>query len=124
VHLQRQLQRHGRHHPHEQFAYRRIQCRAADPLANRCRALDARPLTQVGGAQLPAVLVVAHRHAVAARRTDRQALQQGRPFPRGGALLAIRRCVLAQALQVVLVVLPAEVALVGVTDERGPLLLR
>jgi hypothetical protein len=51
-------------------------------------------------------------------------LQQGRPFPRGGALLAIRRCVLAQALQVVLVVLPAEVALVGVTDERGPLLLR
>src|SRR6266508_5006723 len=67
-------------------------------------------------------LLVAHGHALPATSADHQSLQQGRAFAgwAGAAVLPVGRRAGGQAALVVLVLLPAEVAVVRVGDERDP----
>ena len=91
----------------------------------RCRAvLDAAVHAVVVGDFDAAAGVVAHGHPASAAPADGQALQQrgalaGRA---GGAVVAVRGGVGQQQLLVGLVLVPADVAGVGVGDQRDPLL--
>ena len=68
--------------------------------------------------------MVAHRHPAPAAPADGQALQQGGSFPggAGGAVGAVRGGVAQQQFLVGFVLVPADVAGVGVGDQRDPLL--
>ena len=123
LHLQGEFQRHGGDHLHQQLADRLVEAGAADRLANRPTGFDAHGLAHVGRPCLLAPLVVAHGHASRADGTDRQPLQQGGPFARctALALFAVRLRVVSQTLQILLVLRPAQVAIMSIADERGPL---
>ena len=87
-------------------------------------ALDVVVGAAVVGHERVAALVVADGHASAAAAADREALEQGGSFAggAGGAVGAVRIGVGGEQLLVVLELLPAEIAGMGVGDQRDPLL--
>ena len=97
----------------------------AGPAAGRA-VLDAAVHALVVGDFDAAAGVVAHRHPAPAAPADRQALQQRGAFAggAGGAIGAVRGGIAQQQLLVGLVLVPADVAGVGVADQRDPLLAR
>ena len=99
---------------------------AGDGLAALRTVLDAAGHALVVGNFDAAAGVVAHRHPASAAPADGQALQQRGSFAggAGGAIGAVRGGIAQQQLLVGLVLVPAEVAGVGVADQRDPLLAR
>src|SRR5437764_9892055 len=70
-------------------------------------------------------LMVADGHAIATFSTDDQALQQGGPFSRGAMtpIPSERLTVLTQLLAIGFIVFPADVANMGVLEEKRPFFL-
>ena len=97
---------------------------AGHGLAALRAVLDAAVHALVVGDLDAAAGVVAHRHPASAAPADGQALQQRGSFAggAGGAVVAVRGGVAQQQLLVGLVLVPADVAGVGVADQRDPLL--
>ena len=97
---------------------------AGHVLAALRAVLDAAVHALVVGDLDAAAGVVAHRHPAPAAPADGQALQQRGALAggAGGAVVAVRGGVAQQQLLVGLVLVPADVAGVGVGDQRDPLL--
>ena len=110
----------------QQLADRGVDAVAGDRLAARPAALDRLADALVVGDQRAAALVVADGHPPAAAAADEQALQQRRPFAGGpgGPLGAVGVRVAGEQALVALELVPADVAEVGVRDQRRPLLAR
>src|SRR6516165_3630341 len=84
------------------------------------------PLAHVVGRQECVSLVIADGHALTANAANRQALQQGGTFSRWAllALLPERMRVLAQTQLVLFELMPGDIAVVRIANERYPLLGR
>ena len=120
---QRHLERERAHGLDEQLPERAVDVAAEHLLAGRAGLLDAALLADVERSRPTVARHVAHGHALAAATADDQSLEQRRSL--AGRALApfgpVGLGVLAEARQVGLVLRPADVAGMGIEDERVPL---
>jgi nitrite reductase/ring-hydroxylating ferredoxin subunit len=123
---QRDLQRQRCERLDQQLPDGIIERPAMDLLADRLCALNAPALAHVIGHPTSALDVIAHGHSLAAVGAYRQALQQSGALARSPPLAIgpLGVSVVAQPLEVVLELLPADVGFVGVVNQRRPLLGR
>src|SRR3954466_3984670 len=123
---ERALERDGRDDLHQQLADRVVETAATDALADRFGALDPATLADVVGHEPLAYEVIANGHSLTAYGADCQSLQQCRAFARRSTLAigAERARVITQPAKVVLELVPGDVVVVGIGQERVPLVTR